>query len=463
MEKKNLWILTEERPKKEVIREILLRFAQDRRFACFLDKLRILPILENGKFSFLYEVVGFQCSRVEKIYMKSISGSSSFVDFLVFYQDEQPSVTDMPIYAIEETKTDDSESRNTGVGQRSSKFILVDQYYPDARRIMLYNFRVIPKERPTDTNIFGTRLLLTLGVEFIGKKLDPTVFTPFTSVSEMIDSKNRMHRPPAGNVPILITRSDDVITVSGRLIKSGTLSHDPNIGSLSIISAVLRKLGWDGRIVITRHGLEQKHLRSNNKFIRIANMLDVELDGLTRPRPMDRGEYWQYEIGGEKLGTIFIHVVVENFTDGDAIFENHAGCEKGYFITKEGKPVQLEKYSDREAYKEGDRSKIVSIPDLIIIDFGRTQIINVEGKQYQFRQDGIDALGRFEEVEERYIRRYYPEFDIIRTVVLYGGREDEIIEVEVGFLLNENGELILGINAPKLFEEAIKNLIDFWS
>lgn len=463
MEKKNLWILTEERPKKEVIREILLRFAQDRRFACFLDKLRILPILENGKFSFLYEVVGFQCSRVEKIYMKSISGSSSFVDFLVFYQDEQPSVTDMPIYAIEETKTDDSESRNTGVGQRSSKFILVDQYYPDARRIMLYNFRVIPKERPTDTNIFGTRLLLTLGVEFIGKKLDPTVFTPFTSVSEMIDSKNRMHRPPAGNVPILITRSDDVITVSGRLIKSGTLSHDPNIGSLSIISAVLRKLGWDGRIVITRHGLEQKHLRSNNKFIRIANMLDVELDGLTRPRPMDRGEYWQYEIGGEKLGTIFIHVVVENFTDGYAIFENHAGCEKGYFITKEGKPVQLEKYSDREAYKEGDRSKIVSIPDLIIIDFGRTQIINVEGKQYQFRQDGIDALGRFEEVEERYIRRYYPEFDIIRTVVLYGGREDEIIEVEVGFLLNENGELILGINAPKLFEEAIKNLIDFWS
>ena len=463
MEKKNLWILTEERPKKEVIREILLRFAQDRRFACFLDKLRILPILENGKFSFLYEVVGFQCSRVEKIYMKSISGSSSFVDFLIFYQDEQPSVTDMPIYAIEETKTDDSESRNTGVGQRSSKFILVDQYYPDARRIMLYNFRVIPKERPTDTNIFGTRLLLTLGVEFIGKKLDPTVFTPFTSVSEIIDSKNRMHRPPAGNVPILITRSDDVITVSGRLIKSGTLSHDPNIGSLSIISAVLRKLGWDGRIVITRHGLEQKHLRSNNKFIRIANMLDVELDGLTRPRPMDRGEYWQYEIGGEKLGTIFIHVVVENFTDGDAIFENHAGCEKGYFITKEGKPVQLEKYSDREAYKKGDRSKIVNIPDLIIIDFGRTQIINVEGKQYQFRQDGIDALGRFEEVEERYIRRYYPEFDIIRTVVLYGGREDEIIEVEVGFLLNENGELILGINAPKLFEEAIKNLIDFWS
>jgi len=32
----------------------------------------------------------------------------------------------------------------------------------------------------------------------------------------------------------------------------------------------------------------------------------------------------------------------------------------------------------------------------------------------------------------------------------------------VGFLLNKNGDLVLGIKAPKLFKEAIKNLIDFW-
>ena len=30
-----------------------------------------------------------------------------------------------PIYAIEETKTDDKESRNTGVYQRCSKFIFI--------------------------------------------------------------------------------------------------------------------------------------------------------------------------------------------------------------------------------------------------------------------------------------------------------------------------------------------------
>ncbi|MCA6071791.1 MAG: hypothetical protein LE168_05455 [Endomicrobium sp.] len=46
---------------------------------------------------------------------------------------------------------------------------------------------------------------------------------------------------------------------------------------------------------------------------------------------------------------------------------------------------------------------------------------------------------------------------------MYGGKEKKIIEVEIGFLLNEHGDLILGIKAPAIFKEAIKNLLDFWS
>ena len=45
--------------------------------------------------------------------------------------------------------------------------------------------------------------------------------------------------------------------------------------------------------------------------------------------------------------------------------------------------------------------------------------------------------------------------------VQYGSKEEEIIEIEIGFLLNENGQLILGIKAPKLFKAAITNLSDF--
>ena len=149
--------------------------------------------------------------------------------------------------------------------------------------------------------------------------------------------------------------------------------------------------------------------------------------------------------------------------EGSLLFENHAGCEKGYFITKNGEPIALEKYQDREKYKQGDKTQIIHIPDLILIDFDTSEIINIEGKKYKFRTKGIEELNNFDAIEKFYIKPNYPEFRIIRTVVLYGGTKEKIIEIEVGFLLNENGKLILGIKAPDLFKVAIKNLLDYWS
>jgi len=462
-ESRNLWILTEERPKREVIANILLKFANDQKFACFIDTIRILPILEKERFTFIYEVVGFQCNKINRIFIKSVSGFSSFVDFLIFYQNKQPTQKDIPLYAIEETKTDDKESRNTGVYQRASKFILIENYYPEIKKIMLYNLKIEQKEEPTATYIFGTKLLRTIGVEILGKKLDEKIFTPFSSVEEIVDFKKQMHRAHKGNVPIMIKKKGDEIIISGRLYKSGGLAHDPNIGALSLISAALRRVGWAGNIVIARHGLQQKHLQSGNKFVKIANRLGLKIQRLHLPKSKTQESYWKYETEGEKLGTIFIHLVVENFTKGFSIFENHAGCEKGYFITSDGKHIPLKKYSDRKAYKAGNKKKIISIPDLILIDFGRSEIINIEGKKYKFRKNGIKELKSFNNIEEIYIKRYYPRYKIIRTVVLYGGTAKKVVEIEVGFLLNENGDLVLGIKAPSLFKEAIKNLLDFWS
>jgi hypothetical protein len=90
----NLWILTEERPKIEVLKQILNKFGVDKGFAAFLDNLRILPVLKTA--NFLY-------------------------------------------------------------------------YYPYVKMMMLYNLQIEQKKQSTDTNIFGTRLLLTLGVEILGK------------------------------------------------------------------------------------------------------------------------------------------------------------------------------------------------------------------------------------------------------------------------------------------------------
>lgn len=193
---KKLWILTEERPKKEVLTTIIQKFLQDQNFVGFINPLRILPILENEKFTFTYEIKGVDCNKISKIFIKTISGNSSFTDFLIFFQKNEPTQKDTPIYAIEETKTDDKESRNTGVYQRCSKFVFLEYYYPNIRKIMLYNLQVKQKPKPTKTYIFGTRLLLILGVEVYGKKLNPKIFKPFTSIDEIIDFKTNMHKKP---------------------------------------------------------------------------------------------------------------------------------------------------------------------------------------------------------------------------------------------------------------------------
>lgn len=462
--KMNLYILTEERPKTNTLKFIIKRFLCDKKFPAFIDNIRILPIVENERFLFCYEIIGVRCNQIHKIYLKIVSGSSSFVDYLVFFQSNAPSSKDSPLYVIEETKIDDKESRNTDVLQRISTFVYVDYFYPNVTKIMLYNLAISQKEKPTNTAIFGTRILRTLGVELAGKKFENELLQPFKSVDELIKFKNAMRKPPKNNVPINIFKSQNTLQISGRLVKNNSLSHDPNIGAISGIAKALRVLGFSGKIEIILHGLSsQKQVGKDNKFIQIANIIDISLQGLKVPKALPQREYWHYETKGEKLATIFIHLLVTHFTSGKAIFENHAGCEKGYFFDSDGKAIALEKYEDKKAYKEGDKNKRLFIPDLILLDSERLEILNIEGKKFENKNKGIDELKNYDFIEKAYIKKFYPKYKIIRTLVLFGGVSEKIIEVEIGFLLNKQGKMILGIKAPQIFRIALKNLFDFWS
>ena len=461
---KNLWFLTEERPKQEVLQMILKKFVQDNSFVAIIRPLFVRPILEDSKFAFIYEVTGFECNKVDKIYIKTITSNSSLVDYLIFYQDAEPTLLDEPIYVIEETKTDDNESRNTGVYQRCSKFVFVNFFYPSVPKIMLYNLQITQKLEPTATYIFGTKMLKTLNVEILGKKeVDDEKYAPFKSIEEFIDLKNIMEDTKNGQ-SVKIIKSDNKIEISAKLFKSKGLSHDPNIGMTTIMAQVLRVLGWTHEIEITKHQLpDQKSIGRTNKFIQIANRIGISLQGLIIPKAKMNIDYWKYDMSGEKIGTIFIHLVAEYFTQSGLIFENHASSEKGYFFPLNGKPFPLPKYKNRALYKAGDKSQKVEIPDLILYDVKENEVINVEGEQYKNRSKGFLQIKTFDFIEKEFINKHYPNVKIIRTVVLFGSEETSIFEVEVGFLLNQNGQLILGIEAPKLFHEAIKNLTDFWS
>ena len=138
---KTLWILTEERPKKEVLDQILKKFTEEQGVPASFDSLRIIPILdESSNFTSEYKILGVKSPTIENIYLSIISGSSSFVDYLVYFQDSKPDPKERPLYAIEETKTDDSESRNTGVFQRATKFVYLEVFHPGVDKTMLYNF-----------------------------------------------------------------------------------------------------------------------------------------------------------------------------------------------------------------------------------------------------------------------------------------------------------------------------------
>jgi len=418
---------------------------------------------ENGIFTSKYQILGVQSPAISDIFLRVVSGNSSFVDYLVYVQDAEPTPDQRPLYAIEETKTDDSESRNTGVYQRATKFVYVEVFYPGIDKSMLYNFQIEQSSGSTETNIFGSRCLRTLGVNFMGKTEVDAAKEPFSTVEELIEVKARMPRPPASNVPILIEKvGDDLITVSGRLWKAGGLAHDPNIGALALIAATLRSLGWEKRIVITRHGLTQSMVNPGNKFVQIANHHSIELDGITMPQAIFPNNYWRYETSGEKLGTIFTHLLVEEFSNGMSIYENHAGCERGYFFTSDGSPLTVSKRMiDEHGNMPADAEKI-ALPDLVLIDLNRLEVLNIEGEKSENVLTGIAQLDTFDNFEDAYIKRHYPDCTIHRSVVLYGGTSDTLTRVEVSLLLNSSGKVILGLKAPKLFVDAVKNMTDYW-
>lgn len=448
-----LWILTEERPKKNVLRVILEKYCSDNRSQISFANLIIKPSIVSNRFTFTYAVSGFSSPLIQELTIKLVSGNQSFVDFLVFAQDSEPNETSTPIYAIEETKTTDEESRNTGVYQRGSKFVYIDLYYPQVKKIMLYNYQVPHSaDHSTDTNIFGTRMLLTLGVEIIGRRLDPNIFKPFSSIDELISFKNNMCRPPRGNTPILINKTTSHITVSGRLDKPQaphTIIHDPNMGALSLILKSIRKLGWTNNITVIQHNINQRGVRAN-KFVAILNLLNVGMDGLTIPHNTPAQTYWYYENSSEKIATIFTHLICESLQGTECIYENHAGCERGYFRKSDGAFVALPK-------KDANDSPL-RIPDLIVCNHTLKEILLIEGKKISNLQNGLDELNDYDPLEQEWINPQYPEYQVKRFVVLFGGNNNITNIQQVALILSDRGDIFTSQNTPQTIQDALAAL-----
>lgn len=457
----NLWLLTEERPKPSVVKQIMEMYCKDFNDTLTINgDIKIRPLIENGYFKFVYIVENMNVQNAENIYIKTVSGSSSFLDFLLFKQIEEPnegSSSDNLIMAIEETKTSDDESRNTGVYQRGSKFVYITPYYKDVKLYMLYNEELAAREekKPSDTSIFGTNILLTLGVTVVGKDTSKW-FKPFKNIDDLIDFKSKMRKPPAGNVPINITKYDDRIEVSGRLAKpadAGNIGHDPNIGALSMISACIRKLGWNKDIVITLHGVSQNYVdrtKGKNKFLYICNILNMKLDQIQMPPQVAMPElYWHYEQRSEKMADILLHMQTM-YTGMKGIYENHAGCERGYFFSKAGAQITLPK-KDKNGIN-------LYLPDVVLYDEKTNYIILVEGKMLSTINLGIEEIENYDSIEKEYIYPSYGDVKIMRCLSIFGGNCKNLPHPKVLFYLANDGRIIINNNAPECIKLAFNGL-----
>lgn len=454
----NLWILTEERPKPSVICQIVDMYCKD-----YNDKIinkqnvKIKPIIENGSFLFTYKIEGLSVENANEILLKTVSGNSSFIDFLLFKQRNEPvegNSNDNLLMAIEETKTNDDESRNTGVYQRGSKFVYIKAYYSNVKLYMLYNEELEAQEdkKPSDTSVFGTNILLTLGVTIVGKNTSKW-FKPFQTLDELINFKSKMRRPPAGNVPIIITKYDNHIEVSGRLAKpaeAGNIGHDPNIGALSMISACIRKLGWDKDILITLHGVTQQYVnntKGKNKFLYICSILGMKLDGIDMPENVVIPElYWHYEKKSEKMADILLHVQT-TYHDMYCVYENHAGCERGYFRNKRGALITLPK-KDKNGVN-------LYLPDVVLYDEKTNYILLVEGKMLSTLNQGLIEIENYDSIEQEYIYPVYGrDVTIMRCLSIFGGNCLHIPNEKVLFYLSDSGKILINKDAPECIKKA---------
>jgi hypothetical protein len=459
MPKNQIWILTEEYPLARPVKSLISIFCKkfDVNIEFTQEILQILPVYNSDqKYDGTYKVHGAKANN-QQIILKVVMGNSSFIDYLFFYQEKEPIKTDVPLMLAEVTKTDDSESRNTGINQRATKMIYAKKFYPSAEYVMYYDISVKQKDKVSPTYTFGARCFATLSNVSLAGRTVPEVYAPFTTPDEIIEAKSLIKAPPKGNIPTGVSKIDDVIHISARLEKNGSIGHDPNIGFVSLVAGALRDSGYKGKIIVDNHGLPASYvLSAKNKFAYISSLLDIELNGFSMPTVNFLTDYWRYELETEKHGSMLLANLFENFNNGKIIYANHGGTERGYLHTPSGVKV-VPKYVDKELYKSGDKENgTFRIPDVVIQHENSKTIYLVEAKKYATRNQGIVELTRFDAFESL-LKEYYPEYKLVRSLCLSGSGDIKKAKelTDLMFYVDDKGEIALGDKAPIGFKTTI--------
>ena len=443
MNKNNIYILTEESISINEITKIIRELKNKKNIHIEFKNLTVSPTIIEKKFKHQYKIKNFISNDIEEILIYGVgpakggSSKSPFVDFLVFLQRSKPSPEQLfknCIFAIEATKTNNKDSRNTSLGQRASKFVHLN-YFLEKEEYETTPIMYKTHEQIDDTpsvNFIG-RLLnhLPVKTEFWGTK--NFIYEKFKNLDELINEKNNISatNDRANDTPIFIEKEIESVSISGRLSNPGStgkkknrytgkIGHDPNQGQLSLIAKSIRDFGFKKKIIIKNHDLIPEEVSKQTcKFIKFANYINFEIENCHIQKLIFNEKYFKYLTkNNEKIASILAQVILTN-KGMQTIFENHGGCEKSFIrldlFDKNNKYIEFPK-----KYSEGARK----IPDLIMFDEKSKEIYLYEAKTAINKQKGLDEIKLYKDLENDILSKFYPNFVFKRRLIIQGGSKD---------------------------------------
>jgi len=442
---KTIWILTEERPRVNAVKQILQIVNDKFSLVTFKNSnqgtIKIKPNISKGKFKFEYGVE----DTYPPVIIKTIKGNQgSFVDYLVFITKNFPKPSDIPVIAIEETKTTQTESRNTAVYQRLTKFVFLDLFknYNSCTKIMMYSFKKSLPLQNSPTFVFGIKLMKTLGIHIVGLQVNDRKFEQFNTLEEMIDAKNNIKKRK-GNVSVGMYRHGDTVMISAKLKKCKMFAHDPNMGLVTALSKASMLLDSTiKKIIVTDHGLTQNMVeKTKNKFNKIATELNIRYHGLCFTyTPIEKeSPYWIYPKNNENFVSMLLHTVLEH-GGHNVIFEHHSGAEQGYLTDKNNTQTSV--------------PKKIKKPDIVFISESEHAIYVIEAElacNVFSPKAGISQLEKFTEFVNM-VASMYPTHEIKKRVIFYGNDIDHkkfLRSNDILFQLTSDGKIMVSNNCPQ--------------
>ena len=363
-----------------------------------------------------------------------VKGSGSFVDYIV-YDKENPDETTVPLLLMESTKTTDSESRNTAINQRFTKFAVAKQRYPTTPLILYYNTEQVNN---TATSLFGRRLLTTFGVnayDVKGKNLlgdSP----PFTSVDEIMKEKNAF-KEKKGNVSVKITlTAPHTYTISAKLSKgkNTAICHDPNKGLITGIASAIYSLDKEAKFIVTNHCVAVDLIKkTTDKFWYANSAYDLKLEGcdVSSKGIICPTSYWTRDSKSEKASTINYQNYMEK-NGWTTIYHNHSSSARSYFTDSEGNEHQV--------------PKNFTLPDVVMVNKETLCVQVCEGKILKDCFLGVKQLENLTNFLT-YLETHYLGYTIQCGLCLYGNSFREIESVKkqlsypVFFAMDSTGTL----------------------